>query len=68
MKRGKVKWFDKDKGYGFIKADDGTSDVFIHISEVTRAGYDSLNPDMDIDYEISKNKQGKVQGINLRII
>ena len=43
MNTGKVKWFDSEKGYGFIKPDNGGDDMFVHISEVEKAGYDNLS-------------------------
>jgi CspA family cold shock protein len=43
MTKGTVKWFDTIKGYGFIQPDDGSEDIFVHISEVVKAGYTNLN-------------------------
>ena len=67
MKKGKVKWFDSSKGYGFIQPDDSSEDVFVHISEVEGAGYKNLNNDQAISYEI-QTKHGKSSAIKLQII
>lgn len=48
MTKGKVKWFDSTKGYGFIQPDNGSDDIFVHISEVEKAGYNNLNNDQSI--------------------
>ncbi|WFU07201.1 cold shock domain-containing protein (plasmid) [Rhizobium sp. CB3171] len=50
MAEGKVKWFDAAKGYGFIKPDDGSPDVFVHLSEVMKANLPHLRADMPITY------------------
>jgi len=52
MNTGKVKWFDATKGYGFIEQKAGGDDVFVHISEVEKAGYTNLNNDQAIRYEL----------------
>jgi CspA family cold shock protein len=59
MATGKVKWFDASKGYGFIKPDDGSPDVFVHLSEVMKAKLPHLRPDVPIAYslEVEGNKR-----------
>ena len=52
MEKGKVTWFDTTKGYGFIAPDDGSEDIFVHISEVESAGYTSLTKNQTIGYEL----------------
>ena len=53
---GTVKWFNADKGYGFIQPDSGGKDVFVHISAVERAGLSNLNEGQTISYEIVQNR------------
>jgi cold shock protein len=67
MEQGKVKWFDTTKGYGFIKPDSGNGDIFVHISEVEKAGYNSLSTDQLVSYEL-QTKNGKSSAINLKLI
>jgi CspA family cold shock protein len=57
--QGTVKFFNADKGYGFIKPDDGGRDIFVHITAVERAGLTSLNKGQRVSYEIEANKKGK---------
>ncbi len=66
MANGTVKWFNPAKGYGFIAPQDGTSDVFVHISTVEKAGLLSLNEGQKVSYEIAKNK-GKTAAANLKL-
>ena len=54
MKIGKVKCFNSNKGYGFIKPEDGSPDIFVHISDIKRAGYASLSDNQTACYEINK--------------
>jgi len=63
---GKVKWFNPTKGYGFIQPNDGTRDVFVHISAVQRAGLSTLNEGQDIEYEMVTNR-GKQSAENLKV-
>jgi CspA family cold shock protein len=63
---GTVKWFNGQKGFGFIQPDDGGKDVFVHISAVERAGLSSLNEGQKVSYEIVANR-GKESAENLRI-
>jgi len=67
MEQGKVKWFDATKGYGFIGPDNGSGDVFVHISEVEKAGYNSLATDQVVSYEL-QTKNGKASAVDLKVI
>ena len=66
MSTGTVKWFNAAKGYGFIKPQGGSKDVFVHISAVERAGLSSLNEGQVIEYEEVSNR-GKTSAENLRV-
>ena len=66
MARGTVKWFNSQKGYGFIQPTDGGRDVFVHISAVERAGLSSLNEGQRVEFEITENR-GKMSAENLRV-
>lgn len=65
--KGKVKWFNSTKGFGFIQPDAGGNDVFVHISALEQAGIRSLNEGQGVSYELETNK-GKVSAINLRLV
>ena len=67
MATGTVKWFNPTKGYGFIEPQDGTSDVFVHISAVEKAGLHQLNEGQKVSYDIAENK-GKTSAANLKLI
>jgi CspA family cold shock protein len=68
MATGTVKWFNPTKGYGFIQPDDGSKDVFVHISAVERAGFTSLAEGAKISYELKEDpKKGKSSAENLRL-
>ena len=67
MATGTVKWFNAQKGYGFIQPDDGSKDVFVHISAVERSGMGSLNEGQKIGYDIEKGQQGKSSAVNLQV-
>ena len=56
---GTVKFFNTDKGYGFIHPDDGTRDVFVHVSAVTGSGLGTLNEGQRVSFEIEDDKRGK---------
>ncbi len=67
MTSGTVKWFNAQKGFGFIRPDDGSTDVFVHISAVERAGFNSLADGQKISYEIvTDRRSGKSSADNLR--
>ncbi|MEO0080474.1 MAG: cold shock domain-containing protein [candidate division WOR-3 bacterium] len=56
---GKVKWFDAKKGYGFIEADDGSGDVFVHFGDIVGEGYRVLEQGQRVEYEVSETPRGK---------
>jgi CspA family cold shock protein len=67
MTTGTVKWFNATKGYGFIQPDDGSSDVFLHISAVEAAGMGSVNEGDKLSFELEKDrKSGKMSAGQLR--
>jgi CspA family cold shock protein len=67
MSTGTVKWFNGQKGFGFIQPDEGGKDVFVHISAVERAGMNSLNEGQKIEFDVvSDRKTGKSSADNLR--
>ena len=61
-----VKWFNAQKGYGFIQPDDGSKDVFVHISAVERAGLGGLNEGQKVSFGIERGQQGKTSAVNLK--
>jgi cold shock protein len=67
MANGKVKWFNATKGYGFITPDDGSKDVFVHISAVEKAGLYKLNDGQAVSYELISNR-GKASAENIQLI
>ncbi len=66
MATGTVKWFNAQKGYGFIQPDTGGKDVFVHISAVERAGLGSLNEGQKVTYDIARDR-GKEAAANLQL-
>ena len=67
MPAGTVKWFNSQKGYGFIQPDDGSKDVFVHISAVERAGLSNLQEGQKLRYETERGQQGKTSAVNLQL-
>ena len=67
MATGIIKWFNAQKGYGFIQPDSGGKDVFVHISALERAGLASLNEGQKIQYEIARDR-GKEAAANLILV
>lgn len=64
---GTVKFFNTEKGYGFIRPDDGSRDVFVHVSAVTTSGLGGLNEGQRVSFEIEPDKRGKgPKAVNLR--
>ena len=66
MPVGTVKFFNTDKGYGFIAPDDGAPDNFVHISAVERSGMSTLNKDQRVKYELETDQRGKTSAVNLQ--
>jgi len=66
MTIGTVKWFNSQKGYGFIQPEDGSKDVFVHISAVERAGMGSLHEGQRLSFELERGQQGKTSAVNLQ--
>lgn len=67
MTQGTVKWFNGQKGFGFIQPDDGSKDVFVHISAVERAGMSSLSEGQKVSFDVvADRKTGKFSADNLR--
>ena len=66
MATGTVKFFNYDKGYGFITNDEGGPDAFVHVTAVERAGMTSLNKDQKVSYELETGKNGKTSAVNLQ--
>lgn len=62
---GTVKFFNADKGYGFIAPDQGSGDAFVHISAVERAGMVTLNQNQRVSYELEEDRRGKMAAVNL---
>jgi len=66
MITGTVKFFNADKGYGFIAPEDGGNDAFVHISAVERAGMRTLDKDQRVSYELETDRRGKTSAVNLQ--
>ena len=67
MAKGTVKWFNSQKGFGFIQPDDGSKDVFVHITAVERAGMSGLNEGQKVSFEEQRDpKRGKSAAVNLQ--
>jgi len=66
MTIGTVKWFNSQKGYGFIQPEDGSKDVFVHISAVERAGISHLHEGQRVSFELEQGQRGKTSAVNLQ--
>jgi CspA family cold shock protein len=66
MITGTVKFFNNDKGYGFIAPEDGSGDAFVHISAVERAGMATLTKEQRVSYELETDRRGKTSAVNLQ--
>lgn len=65
MAQGTVKWFNSQKGFGFIQPDDGGNDVFVHISAVEKAGLRTLNDGQKVTYDVTSDR-GKQAATNIQ--
>jgi CspA family cold shock protein len=66
MSSGTVKWFNATKGYGFIQPEDGSKDVFVHISAVERAGLTNLHEGQKVSFDLERGQQGKTSAANIK--
>jgi CspA family cold shock protein len=66
MSVGTVKWFNAQKGYGFIQPEDGSKDVFVHISAVERSDLGTLTEGQKVSFDLERGQQGKSSAVNLR--
>ena len=66
MPIGTVKFFNADKGYGFIQPEDGGQDAFVHITAVEAAGMRTLDRDQRVSYELEQDRRGKTSAVNLQ--
>lgn len=66
MITGTVKFFNNDKGYGFMAPESGGNDAFVHISAVERAGMGTLDNDQRVSYELETDNRGKTSAVNLQ--
>jgi len=67
MATGTVKWFNTQKGYGFIVSDEGGKDIFVHISAVERSGLRGLNEGQKVEFEL-QNDKGKIAAVNIKAV
>jgi cold shock protein len=68
MSTGTVKFFNPSKGFGFIKPDDGSKDVFVHISAVEGAGLSTLNENQKLSFDVEQASNGKSAAVNLKAL
>ena len=68
MPTGTVKWFNPNKGFGFIQPDDGGQDAFVHISAVERSGLSSLQEGQKVEYELTPGRDGRSAAENLVVV
>ncbi len=64
---GTVKWFNPNKGYGFISPEDGSKDVFVHVSSLEKSGLRILSEGQNVSFEVATNK-GKASAVNIKLV
>lgn len=68
MAQGRVKWFNAEKGYGFITPGEGEEDLFVHFSEIQMDGYRTLKENQLVEFDIVDGNDGKLQAANVKVI
>ncbi len=68
MATGTVKFFNVARGFGFIQPDDGSKDVFVHISAVERSGLASIRENQKLSFELQRGRDGKISAVNLKAL
>ncbi len=68
MPTGTVKWFDPNKGFGFIQPSDGSQDAFVHVSALERAGLSTLNEGQKVEYDLVTGRDGKTAADNIKLL
>ncbi|MGB1872040.1 MAG: cold-shock protein [Candidatus Puniceispirillaceae bacterium] len=68
MSQGTVKWFNTQKGYGFINPDEDSNDVFVHITAVQNSGLTGLNEGQRVSYELAEQRNGRYAAVNLAVV
>ena len=68
MAQGTVKWFNTQKGYGFINPDEGDNDVFVHITAVQNSGLNGLYEGQKVTYELEEQRNGKMAAVGLGLV
>ena len=66
--QGTVKWFNIQKGYGFISRNDGEADVFVHITALQNAGLDSLAEEQQVEFDLEEGRNGKMAAQNIKVV
>ena len=68
MATGTVKWFNSEKGYGFIAPDEGGKDVFVHITAVRQAGLEGLQDNQKVEFEVTPGRDGRTAATDLKVL
>lgn len=68
MLQGTVKWFNDQKGYGFIKREDVDEDIFVHFRDIKSDGFKSLKEEQKVEFEVGEGNDGKSKAINVKVL